>query len=149
MGVSPAKVKGVHGTSVDVPAGTCVQIPHYSVHHSEESWGPTVNDFDPERDFREKELWGETKDGKPLFKAWNPRSERFFPFQSAPRQCLGMNYAQMVMRVTLSSILRTFDITLAPSMQSVPSSEMGTARPLLKPKRKCFCCGKDHYLNQC
>lgn len=128
-----AKVKGANGASVEVPAGTCVQIPHYSVHHSEESWGPTVNDFDPDRDFKEKELWGETKDGKPLFRAWNPRSERFFPFQSAPRQCLGMNYAQMVMRVTLSSILRTFDITLAPSMQSVPSSEMGFARPLLKP----------------
>jgi len=133
--VSPAKVKGANGASVEVPAGTCVQIPHYSVHHSEESWGPTVNEFDPDRDFREKELWGETKDGKPLFKAWNPRSERFFPFQSAPRQCLGMNYAQMVMRVTLSSIVRTFDITLASSMQGVPSSEMATARPLLKPAR--------------
>ena len=131
--VAPAKVKGANGASVEVPAGTCVQIPHYSIHHSEKSWGPTVNEFDPERDFREKELWGETKDGKPLFRAWNPRSERFFPFQSAPRQCLGMNYAQMVMRVTLSSLVRTFDITLAPSMHGVPASEMGIARPLLKP----------------
>lgn len=131
--VSAAKIKGANGAPVEVPSGTCVQIPHYSIHHSEESWGPTVNEFDPDRDFREKELWGETKDGKPLFRAWNPRSERFFPFQSAPRQCLGMNYAQMVMRVTLSSLLRTFDITLAPSMHGVPSSEMGIARPLLKP----------------
>jgi len=133
--MTSAKVKGANGASVEIPAGTCVQIPHYSVHHSEESWGPTVNEFDPDRDFREKELWGETKDGKPLFRAWNPRSERFFPFQSAPRQCLGMNYAQMVMRVTLTSLLRTFDISLAPSMQGVHSSEMGIARPLLKPVR--------------
>ena len=131
--VRPAKVKGANGEPVEVPAGTCVQIPHFSVHHSEEAWGPTVNEFDPDRDFKEKELWGETRDGKPLFRAWNPRSERFFPFQSAPRQCLGMNYAQMVMRVLISSILRTFEITLAPSMEGVPASEMSIARPLLKP----------------
>lgn len=131
--VRPAKVKGANGATVDVPAGTCVQIPHYSVHHSEESWGPTVNEYNPDRDFRDKELWGETRDGKPLFRAWNPRSERFFPFQSAPRQCLGMNYAQMVMRVMLTSILRTFDITLAEQTEGVERSDMSIARPLLKP----------------
>ena len=116
-----------NGATVDVPAGTCVQIPHYSVHHSEASWGPTVNEFDPDRDFRDKELWGETRDGKPLFRAWNPRSERFFPFQSAPRQCLGMNYAQMVMRVMLTSILRTFDVTLAEQTEGVDRSDMSVS----------------------
>ena len=28
---------------------------------------------------------------------WNPKSDRFAPFQSAPRQCLGLNFAQMEM----------------------------------------------------
>ena len=139
-----------------MPAGTSVQIPHYSLHHSEEHWGETVHQWDPDRDFQNSELWGESKQ----FAAWNPsfvsknggQSQRFFPFQYAPRQCLGMNYAQIVMRVLLASMLRTFDITLAPRtatrpvvrMPTLPSrrglnrdclqDEMSIARPLLKPK---------------
>ena len=142
-----------------MPAGTSVQIPHYSLHHSEEHWGETVHQWDPDRDFQNSELWGESKH----FAAWNPsfvsknggQSQRFFPFQYAPRQCLGMNYAQIVMRVLLASMLRSFDITLAPRTAARPvvsmpcpvafagvfgfnrdclQDEMSIARPLLKPK---------------
>ena len=111
-----------------MPAGTSVQIPHYSLHHSEEHWGETVHQWDPDRDFQNSELWGESKQ----FAAWNPsfvsknggQSQRFFPFQYAPRQCLGMNYAQIVMRVLLASMLRTFDITLAPRTATRPVVSM-------------------------
>ena len=136
--VRDAQVKGADGEPVTVPAGTSVQIPHYSLHHSEEHWGETVHQWDPDRDFQNSELWGESKQ----FAAWNPsfvsknggQSQRFFPFQYAPRQCLGMNYAQIVMRVLLASMLRTFDITLAPRTATRPVDEMSIARPLLKPK---------------
>ena len=47
------------------------------------------------------------------FKASNPRTQRFLPFTHAPRQCLGMNFAQMEMRVLLSTIVRRFDLALA------------------------------------
>ena len=47
------------------------------------------------------------------YSARNPQSARFHPFTRAPRQCLGMNFAQAEMRVVIPLLVSRFKFTLA------------------------------------
>ena len=84
----------------------------------------------PDRDFTPGELWN----GKP-FKAYNPQSARFSPFTFAPRHCMGMNFAQMEMRVILCHLFRNFDFELGgPTKEADPASYVGVNRATLGPR---------------
>lgn len=132
-----AKVTGVGGAPVAVPAGTQVHLPPFALHHSTALWGNTAAEFDPDRAWQDRELYGEDAEtGQPLgLRGWNPKSSRFAPFQAAPRQCLGLNFAQMEMRLLLSALLRRYTLTLAgPTADpACPRGELSIARPLLRP----------------
>ena len=82
-------------------------------HRSTELWGPDANKFNPDRNFSPGELWN----GNP-FKAYNPQSSRFSPFTFAPRHCMGMNFAQMEMRVILAKLIRDFSFEIGGSTSS-------------------------------
>eukprot|EP01052_Picozoa_sp_SAG31_P014480 SAG31_NODE_902_length_11133_cov_4.169386_4_plen_341_part_00 len=133
-----ARVCGMDGKQIVVPAGTQVQLPPFALHHSEMLWGPTASDFDPDRDFADRELYGtDEATGAPYgLRGWNPKSSRFVPFQAAPRQCIGLNYAQMVMRLVLAALLRRYTMHLAGPCADPNQSrrDLSIARPLLKPK---------------
>ena len=69
------------------------------------------------------------------FKAYNPQSARFSTFTFAPRHCMGMNFAQMEMRVILCHLFRNFDFELGgPTKEADPASYVGVNRATLGPR---------------
>jgi len=101
-------IKGKNGKMVTLPKGTQLNIPVWLLHTSEELWGPTVEEFNPDRDFLPQEVWN----GAALA-AWNPQSHRYMPFTSAPRDCIGKNFAHMEARLILTELLRNYEFKLA------------------------------------
>ena len=76
----------IHGRGnklVTIPKGTQLNIPVWLLHTSKDLWGPTAEEFNPDREFLPQEVWN----GLPLA-GWNPQSHRYMPFTSAPRDCV-------------------------------------------------------------
>ena len=126
-------IKGSDGEPVMIPKGTQVQIQHWSIHRSKKHWGPTADVYNPEREFVDNELWHGAG-----FKASNPRTERFLPFTHTPRQCLGMNFAQMEMRIVICTLFRRFNVTLGEETAGVDPLSFAINRPILKPRDGIF-----------
>lgn len=81
-------VTGKEGRQVTLPKGTQINIPVWLLHMSCDLWGPTVERFDPDRDFLPEEVWNGQALGQ-----WNPQSHRYMPFTSAPRDCIGASFS--------------------------------------------------------
>jgi len=79
-----------------------VTVPVYALHHDPEAW-PNPEVYDPER-FR-----GPAKDPRHPF--------QFLPFGAGPRNCIGMKYAMMEIKVALVRILRKFKFVQSPETQ--------------------------------
>jgi cytochrome P450 len=103
-----------------LPKGTSVMLHNFSNHRNKILWGNDANEFKPER----WEGYGDVNsvnfddsdgaDGwKTVYSARNPQSARFHPFTRAPRQCFGMNFAQLEMRVVLPLLVSAFEFSLA------------------------------------
>jgi cytochrome P450 len=73
-------IKGRGGEPVLLRKGTNLNIPVWLLHSSAALWGPTVEMFDPDREWQGEEIWR----GQALA-AWNPQSPRYMPFTGAPR----------------------------------------------------------------
>ena len=85
-----------------IPVGMEVTVPVYALHHDPEAW-PDPEVYDPER-FR-----GPAKDTRHPF--------QFLPFGAGPRNCIGMKYAMMEIKVALVRILRKFKFVRSPETQ--------------------------------
>ncbi|XP_078033588.1 cytochrome P450 6a8 isoform X1 [Augochlora pura] len=81
----------IPGTKVELPAGIRVIIPIYGLHHDSEYY-PNPARFDPER-FTE-----ENKRSRPAF--------TYLPFGEGPRNCIGMRFALLQIKVGIISFLR-------------------------------------------
>ena len=90
-------LNGIH-----IPAGTEVFIPIYALHHDPDAW-PDPEKFDPER-FR-----GPAKDTRHAF--------QFLPFGAGPRNCIGMRFALMEIKIALVRILMKFKFVQSPETQ--------------------------------
>jgi len=97
---------------VTLPKGTYVQIVNWMRHRNPKLWGPDANEFNPDRDFKENEIWG-GHGASTAFAATNPASKRFSPFTFTPRDCLGKNFAQMEIRTIFSNVFRHFSFSLS------------------------------------
>ena len=106
-------VKGLNGEDVHVPKGTYVQVTTFPRHRCKRLWGEDADEFNPDRDFTDEELWHNQP-----FAAYNPTSKRFSPFTYPPRDCIGKNFAQMEMRSILTYVFRNFSFDLAEPMKS-------------------------------
>ena len=103
-------VTGKDGQKVWLEAGTLVQVTSWSRHRNKALWGEDACVFNPDREFRDGELWeGQVFSGK------NPHSERFSPFTFPPRDCIGKNFSQMEMRLIFLNLLRKFTFLPAPA----------------------------------
>lgn len=123
-------VVGPGGEPVALKKGTYVQIPNWCRHRNPELWGPTASTFDPDREWQGDEIW----QGEP-FMAYNPSSKRFSPFTYGPRGCMGMNFAQMEMRLILAHLLANFRFELAaPTKHYDPKSFLGINRGTMGPQ---------------
>ncbi|KAJ7375374.1 Thromboxane-A synthase [Desmophyllum pertusum] len=90
-------LNGIH-----IPAGTEIVIPIYALHHDADAWEDSEK-FDPER-FR-----GPAKDIRHAF--------QFLPFGAGPRNCIGMRFALMEIKITLARILMKYKFVQSPETQ--------------------------------
>ena len=90
-------LNGIH-----IPAGTEILIPVYSLHHDPDAWEEPEK-FDPER-FR-----GPAKDARHAF--------QFIPFGAGPRNCIGMRFALLEIKVALVRILMKYKFVQSPETQ--------------------------------
>ena len=90
-------LNGIHITK-----GTEVQIPIYALHHDPDAWEDPEK-FDPER------FQGPAKDTQHAF--------QFLPFGAGPRNCIGMRFALMEIKVALVKILMKYKFVRSPETQ--------------------------------
>ena len=115
-------VKGFGGEEVLLKKGTYIIFDQYGKHHSKLLWGDDCMEFNPDRNFRDDEIWGGES-----FRAFNPSSGRYHPFQYAPRDCLGKNFAHMEMRTILANIFHRFKFELSEPYKNIdPRKLMNT-----------------------
>ena len=115
------EVKGPGGKMVKLPKGTLVQVTTIGRHRSEENWGEDAAVFNPDREWKDDELWHDQ-----VFAGRNPHSRRFSPFTHAPRDCIGKNFAQMEMRTILTQLFRDFTFELTEN-EKAAVDELGQA----------------------
>jgi len=75
-----------------------------AVQHKLEQYWENPEKFDPDR--------------------WNKENEHnqygFIPFLVGPRQCIGIKFAMLEMRIVLATLLRRFSVTLVPGCEVKP-----------------------------
>lgn len=87
---------------VTIPKGCMVNIPAYVVHHTEEFY-PEPEKFDPDR------FLPEQKAARDQF--------TFLPFGSGPRNCIGMRFAMLKMKLILAATLQKFKFVTVPETE--------------------------------
>jgi cytochrome P450 len=85
----------------------------YGAHHAPHNW-PDPETFDPERF---------TKTNEKLHAPFT-----YLPFGGGPRGCIGGNYAMLQILMILSTLLRRYDLLLAPG-QTIEPRAMVILRP--------------------
>ena len=76
-----------------------VWLSHYSMHREPSLWGPTANEFQPERFLPENAATLPEN-------AWRP-------FERGPRNCIGQDLAMLESRIVLALVVRRFDFVPA------------------------------------
>jgi len=84
-----------------VPFGCAVMMPSYAAARLTSVWGEDASEYKPER-------WIDAKTGK--VKAVSPF--KFGTFISGPRQCIGMRFALLEMRVAAAVLFSRFDLKM-------------------------------------
>ena len=90
---------------IKIPEGLTVLIPVYSIHRDPRYY-PDPDKFDPER------FSPEAKQSR------NPYA--YLPFGHGPRNCLGMRFAQMEMKLALARMLKKYRLEVAPDTKIPP-----------------------------
>lgn len=95
-----------------VPAGTQISYSSLLIQRSETLWGPTAEEFRPER-------WLDPKEA-----ARYHTNFQFIPFNAGPRICLGLNLAYNQVSFLLALIVPRFKFHLAPEYQPLGSAPL-------------------------
>ncbi|XP_067911918.1 cytochrome P450 3A21-like isoform X2 [Heterodontus francisci] len=109
--------KDVQLNGISVPKGTVVMVPAYVLHHDPAYW-PEPEEFRPER-----------------FSKANRESRDpciFLPFGVGPRNCIGMRFAQLTMKMALASFLQR--MTFVPCKETPIPLELDT-KGFMQPKK--------------
>ncbi|NXX22534.1 CP3AO protein, partial [Podargus strigoides] len=85
--------KTVELNGVTIPKGMVVMIPAYALHRDPEYW-PEPEEFRPERF---------SKDSKESIEPYT-----FLPFGAGPRNCIGMRFALLIVKVAMVVLLQNF-----------------------------------------
>ncbi|KAF5889819.1 cytochrome P450 3A30-like [Clarias magur] len=90
--------KTVEISGVTIPKDSVVMVPIYALHRDPEYW-PNPETFKPERF---------TKENKESIDQY-----AYMPFGLGPRNCIGMRFALVIMKLAAVQILQRFDISLS------------------------------------
>ncbi|KAM6054308.1 cytochrome P450 3A9-like [Chlamydotis macqueenii] len=112
--------KDVEINGVTIPKGTLVIIPTYTLHHNPEYW-PNPEEFRPERFSKEN------KD------AIDPYT--YLPFGAGPRNCIGMRFALLTMKVAITILLQHFTFQ---TCKETPNPLKLSSIGFLKPEKPIF-----------
>ncbi|CEP12637.1 hypothetical protein [Parasitella parasitica] len=88
----------INMAGIYIPKGTEMRLDIYNLHHNPDVWKDPYT-FDPER-------------FAPGGEADNQEGIAWMPFSNGARQCIGMNFSLVEMRVVLSMLLKKFTWTL-------------------------------------
>lgn len=88
-----------------IPRDTTIIVNLYTLQRRQDVYGPTANEFNPDR-FHPDEV-----------KKRNPHA--FAPFSLGPRNCIGMRYSFIAMKVILATLLRNYRFTTNLTMADV------------------------------
>ncbi|XP_039632154.1 cytochrome P450 3A40-like [Polypterus senegalus] len=108
--------KTVEINGVTIPKGTVVMIPAFALHSDPEYW-PEPDKYKPERFSKEMK---ETMD-----------PYAFLPFGAGPRNCVGMRFAIILVKMAVVQLLQKFDFVLPKETQYPPELSI---QGLLQPK---------------
>ncbi|XP_064171797.1 cytochrome P450 3A27-like isoform X2 [Anguilla rostrata] len=109
--------KTVEINGVTIPKGTVIAIPAYSLHHDPTLW-PEPETFKPERF---------SKDNKESIDPY-----AYLPFGAGPRNCIGMRFAVIMMKLALVQILQNFSFAVC---EDTPIPLELEAQGFLQPKK--------------
>ncbi|XP_060215859.1 cytochrome P450 CYP749A22-like [Lycium barbarum] len=101
-------VEKVQLGKLTLPPEMQLYISPLAVQHDPKIWGEDVHVFKPER-FAEG-----------VVKATNNNPVAFLPFGYGPRTCLGLNFAMIEAKVTLSMVLQRYMFTISPTYVHSP-----------------------------
>uniref|UniRef100_A0A8C2SMV9 unspecific monooxygenase n=1 Tax=Coturnix japonica TaxID=93934 RepID=A0A8C2SMV9_COTJA len=94
--------RDVEINGVTIPKGTIVIIPPYTLHRNTEYW-PNPEEFRPERFSKEN------KDSIDPY--------TYLPFGAGPRNCIGMRFALLTLKVAIAAILQNFTFQVCKETQ--------------------------------
>ncbi|NXI90791.1 CP3AL protein, partial [Psophia crepitans] len=107
--------KDVEINGVTIPKGTIVIIPPYTLHHNPEYWS-NPEEFRPERFSKENK------------ESLDPYT--YLPFGAGPRNCIGMRFALLTLKVAIILLLQHFTFQTCKDTQiPLKLSSVGLLRP--------------------
>ncbi|CAL1277726.1 unnamed protein product [Larinioides sclopetarius] len=107
------------GLDVTIPKNSCINIPVYAMHR-DPNYFPDPERFDPDR------FTAEEKAKRDPF--------TYIPFGAGPRNCIGMRFALLEIKVCLSYILGNFKIKRSPKTKDKLEFQLGAVTGLLNAK---------------
>lgn len=102
---------------VTIPQGVSVTVPVWHIHHHPKFWHQPEQ-FDPDRFLPERK-----KDHHPM---------AYLPFGAGPRNCLGMRFARLEIKLVIACMLKDYSLQLSPVIKDPLPVEVRTVT--LSPK---------------
>lgn len=88
-----------------VPRGATIVVSLYSMQRNPDIWGPHANQFDPDH-FSPEQM-----------SKRNPNA--FAPFSLGARNCIGMRYAYISMKIMIANLLRQYEFSTNLKMEDI------------------------------
>ncbi|XP_058055728.1 cytochrome P450 4C1-like [Anopheles bellator] len=94
--IARAPTEEVQIQNITIPAGAMIMIPFLKMHHNKSIWGPAVETFDPDHFLPER--------------CAERHPYAFIPFSQGPRNCIGVKFAWLSMKILLCHVLREYRV---------------------------------------
>ncbi|KFB53108.1 AGAP002138-PA-like protein [Anopheles sinensis] len=95
--IARAPTREIPSRGITIPSGAIVMVPLLKMHRDKKIWGPDAETFDPDNFLPERCI------------ERHPYS--FIPFSQGPRNCIGMKYGWLSMKILLCHVLRRYRVS--------------------------------------
>uniref|UniRef100_A0A182MSH0 Uncharacterized protein n=1 Tax=Anopheles culicifacies TaxID=139723 RepID=A0A182MSH0_9DIPT len=126
--IARVPTKEVQAKHITVPPGAIVLIPFLKIHRDKTIWGPEAEIFNPENFLPER--------------CAQRHPYAFIPFSQGPRNCIGMKYGWISMKILLCHVVRQYriatDIKLNDIKLSLSLVMKLNTKHLIRLERRCL-----------